>query len=1085
MLIFLKMIQIIGIMILIGETIYIACQKPSRQQVRLLIMIIASLINFVGYLFELQSVTQEQALQAVKFIYLGKPFIALEMFLFVMEYCKVRLPKFLPMVLTGVHCLVMILVLTCDLHNLYYRDIGFVNEGFFPHLVLGHGVVYLFYNGLICLYLVSMVIVCVYRYMHVNNDTERRKLWNFFAIMIVMGIGLISFLTGKTGGYDTTLISYLVSSLILAVSLHHGKILDTLSMAKELAMDELSDGLIVLDHEDQVIYFNKKMEKFFNLKDGADVGKIMEELDQCILEKKYVERERRVHEVRSRLLTDQNAYCGKMYVLSDITESHYYAKNAQEQAEIMKALKEQAEAANQAKSAFVSNMSHEIRTPMNAIVGMTEILLREKLPAQDMGYLMNIKNSGNALLSIINDILDFSKIESGKMELVNGEYEPMSMLSDLSMIFLTRIGEKNVELLFDIDEKLPQKLYGDALRIRQVIINIVNNAIKFTENGYVRLQIRVGSVKNPYTEDSSHELVRDMQHLYPAQSMQSIHVNSQAEQDGETDVELLISVQDTGQGIKKEDLGKLFDSFRQVDSKKNYGKEGTGLGLSISKQLVELMGGTIGVRSTYGEGSEFYFNIHQKVRSERAAAEIHDKETAKALRISGFFDKECMRDVLKDLTEKFGLTYVPCEEWIETREQLDYFFTDVAGCELLRGEIEQSGEQMGEIYVLRNPLLEESSTAGVTMINKPLYSLNFCQLINHEQAEVGPVTEDYQNFTAPEASVLIVDDNAMNLKVACGLLEPLLMQIDTADSGKRALQMVQNKKYHLIFMDHMMPVMDGIETTERIRAMGDDYHRNVPIIALSANALVDAREKFSKAGMDDFVAKPIEMKEICNCIKKWLPRELIVKHSGDGMKKAADSNQLPVLKGIDSAAGIKACGSEKLWLSLLGDFYKVIDAKINKLEKCLADDMIRDYTIEVHALKNTARMIGAGQLSEWFYHMEECGNAGDVDTIRQETPDLLKEYHSFKEILRPYGEAQNQEKREAAAEELTELLEKIKNAMDSFDLDGADEAMQELEKCRIPANCESMMDSLRVGVADVMMEEVMNTAEEMIQALRS
>ena len=1057
-------VQIVGIVVLFGEIIYLVYQRPSKQQIRLLLLMIALLVDFVGYMFEMQAITPQQSLQALKFTYLGRPISVLTLFLFVMEYCKVKLPKWLPFTLASLHIISIFFVLTCDRHSLYYSSIEYTTDGFFPHLIPEPGPVCLIYYCSAAIYVVIMVIACIRRYIQQINETERRRILAFFSIIGIMLIGWAGNLFNWFGGYDSTLVASLISVIILSSHLYRDKVLDTLSMAQVQAIDELSDGLVVLDHDNTMLYHNKKAGELYPLDNSGSLPSIIEELDGCILEKRNIERDNRIYEVSSRLLTKQNVYFGKMYVFNDITESFHHAKNAKEQAEIMKGLKERAEAANQAKSTFVSNITHEIRTPMNAIVGMTEILLREDLSEQNRGYLVNIKNSGNALLNIVNDILDFSKMESGKMELVEDEYEPMAILNDLSMIFLTRIGDKDMEILYDIDEKMPRKLFGDGLRIRQVIINIVNNAIKFTERGFVKLQIRVGAV----TGDN---------------------------------MELLVSVKDTGQGIKEEDMDKLFGSFQQVDSKRNRGKEGTGLGLSISKQLVEMMGGSIGVRSTYGEGSEFYFNIIQKVVDEHPAAEIHDKEAQKHLKVSGYFSKKYLWDALGDLCKKYEITCTPYEDWSKSREQLDAFFMDIPAYDKLAGDMDNYSTQMGEIYILRNPLLEECNAAGVTAIDKPLYSLNFCRIINHESLYMGPVTEDYMNFTAPEASILVVDDNEINLEVTEGLLEPLEMQIDLADSGKRALQMIEKKKYHLIFMDHMMPVMDGIETTERIRQLSDEHYQTVPIIALTANALMDAREQFAKAGMNDFVAKPIEMKEICKCLKKWLPEELIAPIDQNGQQKTilpekvaqdadavalqpAQDNPLPDLPGINAADGIKYSGSEKLWYKLLGDFYKLIDAKANKLEKCLADGLIKDYTIEVHALKNTARMVGAGQLSEWFHRMEDCGNAGDVETITRETPDLLNELRSYKEVLRPYGEAGNQNKRETTSEELTEILTRMRDAMDGFDLDGVDEAMKELEQLRIPDNCMQLMETLRVAVVDVMMEEVIHIADEMIKELQ-
>lgn len=977
----------------------------------------------------------------------------LSIFLFAMEYCKVRIPKVLNWIMVILHSLTTLLVLTCEQQNLYYSSIGYTEQGFFPHLVFGHGPFYLIYHITVAIYFITMTAACTYRYQRAKSKTEKRRLRNFFLIIVIMLAGLLAFMLGKTGGYDSTLVAYLISIFVLGISLFHDKLLDTLYMAKEQAVDELSDGLIVLDDENTVIYKNQQAKEVYKLSTPQQENTAIQELDSCIAGKENIEHNGRIYEVQRQPLKDKSTYLGKMYVLNDITDSYYYTKYMQEQTELMKTLKEQAEAANQAKSAFVSNMSHEIRTPMNAIVGMTEILLRENLPAQDRGYLMNIKNSGNALLSIINDILDFSKIESGKMELVEAEYEPMSMLCDLSMIFLTRIRDKNVELLFDIDDKLPHKLYGDSLRLRQIIINIVNNAIKFTDSGFVKLQITVEQVL-------------------------------------ENDLELLISVQDTGQGIREEDLGKLFGSFQQVDSKRNHEKEGTGLGLSISKQLVEMMGGTIGVKSTYGEGSIFYFHIHQKVSNPIPAAEIHENVLSKKPLVCGYFSKDCMNDTFRDLTAKLHVSCVSYEQWKETNEQLDYFFADIPGYMAVKQEIEPYRKKLGEIYLLRNPLLEECTENGVTLLNKPLYSLNFCQVINHEMPNFGQMTEDYQTFTAPEASILIVDDNDMNLKVAQGLLQPLQLKIDTADSGRRALELIQTKKYHMIFMDHMMPVMDGVETTQRIRSMDDNYYKTIPIVALTANAVSEAKETFAKAGMNDFVAKPIEMKEICNCIKKWLPGELIVKKNSS-TKEAVSEKQdvsdkettLLLQAGIDPAEGIHWSGSEKLWGSLLGDFYQSIDIKANKLEEYLVNDMIRDYTIEVHALKNTARMIGAIELSEQFHHMEDCGNSMDTETIRRETPALLSKFRGLKEVLRPYSQMKNEEKQAATKEELIQLLTEMKNAVNQFDIDSVDEAMRKLETYKLPEDCERCMDTLRAYVAEVMMEEIINMTDHMIQLL--
>ena len=591
----------------------------------------------------------------------------------------------------------------------------------------------------------------------------------------------------------------------------------------------------------------------------------------------------------------------------------------------------EAEAAAQAKEDFLANMSHEIRTPMNAITGMVELALRsDALPDQEKEYLYNIRSAGEELVSIIDDILDVTKIGSGTLEITEEEYEITSLVHDVVNAIQVMLEEKQVALLVDVNPDIPSRLRGDDVRIKQVMMNLLSNAAKYTEKGTIHLEVE----STPVSGESNM-------------------------------IELKVSVTDTGIGIAQEQLKDLFTKFKQADSSRNRIKGGSGFGLVISKKLVDLMRGTILAKSVLGKGSEFMFTVRQEVIDAR-----------------------------------------PC---IETDPQI-----------VLQPAVKQ----------------EQRSAARVHSRKKE---------------------ERQTSFTAPDAKILLVDDNKVNLKVAEGLLRPYMMHIETADSGKQAINMIQSRIYDLVFMDHMMPQLDGVEATKIIRGLEDERFRTMPIIALSANAVRGAREMFLEAGMNDFVPKPIEMRIMDRALRKWLPNNKIISNRYSEEEEPKEETVRDTgeslswrMEGIDVAVGMKySGGDENLYREILSDYMDSIEEKADVIEKAVEEGDLETYTIEVHSLKSTSKSIGAVELSELALDLESCGKNSEWGPIIARTPSLLEMYRKLHQVIMPYHTAAEQETGEKGSinhKELMELMDQLLESIDAYDSISGEEILGELSK---------------------------------------
>ncbi len=586
---------------------------------------------------------------------------------------------------------------------------------------------------------------------------------------------------------------------------------------------------------------------------------------------------------------------------------------------------EVANQANEAKSHFLSTMSHDIRTPMNAILGLNEMVLRDSHEEEIVAYSESIRTAGKTLLGLINDILDFSKIEAGKMDIINVDYNFVSMLNDLMNMVQGKAEDKGLKFNLDVDRNIPTIIHGDEIRIKQIIMNILSNAVKYTKEGSVTF--KAGFQKS----------------------------------EGPDSIRLIISVSDTGIGIKPEDRERLFKAFERIDENRNRNIEGTGLGMSIAQSFLNMMGSYIEVESEYGKGSTFSFELEQGVK-----------------------------------------------DWTPIGDYEERFKRSV-----------------------------------------------FDRMKYHE------------SFCAPDARLLVVDDTPVNLLVFKSLLKRTKVQIDAVTTGDEGISHFKQKHYDVIFLDHMMPDKDGIETLKEMNALADTLNSETPIVCLTANAISGMREMYISAGFDDYLTKPIDPGRLEALLLHYLPKEKL----RDATEDEEDNGLIPEfiykLDALDVNAGVVHCGSREAYIETLKMYQDAARKNADEIEKYWNEKDLKNTAIKIHALKSTSRVIGAIKLGDLAAHLEKAAEAADTKTLEREIGNLLSDYRMLANALAPLNEMEVMEAESSpliSEQEIKENYDTLLQLCEAFDYDGVVSAVETLEKYSFPKAEAPRFEALKKAV---------------------
>ena len=866
----------------------------KRPKPEFVLFFMACLISNLGYLALGLSNNVPEAVLANKLTYLGGIFLPFFMLHTIAEFCNTKIPRVLSGILMLYSCVIFVLVCSIGYSRIYYREMALGKFMQVSYLSKTYGPAHIFFPVLLYSEIV-MAVVIVLRSVRKQKDVALRT-----TVLLLWGLvfSILAYVIERTFRLPVELVgfSYVISGFFHMDIAARMQTYDIDYNIEEVFGHSQDNGYIAFNSNFCLMNYNSRAVDFFHelkkLQKGSNRYEESSGVNRYIVQwLKNLDRNDEFPVCTTFDHSDRNFRCtanrlkglgrknyGFMVEIIDDTGSQQYIRLLNNYNKTLEESVQTAEQADRAKSRFLAHMSHEIRTPINVILGMNEMTLREARDENIIEYSNNIRTAGRTLLALINSILDFSKIEDGKMDIVPVDYDTADIISELVIMAEERSGEKGIDLEVRVSPEIPSKLRGDDVRVRQIITNLLTNAIKYTSEGTVSFRMSIVSKE-------------------------------------EESIRLLVEVEDTGAGIREEDMGKLFTSFERLEEKKNRNIEGTGLGITIVERLLEMMGSTLKVKSTYGEGSCFYFELDQGIADATPMGPFNKKE--------------------------------------ETAPE----------------------DPAGERFVY-----------------------------------------------APEARILLVDDNRMNLMVAKGLFKRNGVKLTLAEGGYKALELVAQNSYDIIFLDHLMPELDGIETLKQMKKEGL-IKGQTRVIMMTANAIVGAREQYLTEGFDGYLSKPVNVHELEEALAQFLPAEMISYRTRDeGSSKASEKaggpedngDALPSGSGtgedaeqgtghilyIDREQGIKyAQGDEEFYTEMIKMFAELRDERKEAFNEALRNKDIKSYVIASHDLKSNSRLIGAGNFAELVRKMESAGKKGDIEYIESHHDELMSTYDKIIEEI--------------------------------------------------------------------------------------